>query len=217
MKTDTQLQHDVLAQLEWEPSIDASQIGVTAKDSVVTLTGSVYNYAAKMTAESVTKGVYGVMGVANDIAVKLPGGLERSDTDIAGAALNVLRWDVAVPDERIKVMVREGWVTLEGEVEWEYQRGHAENDVRNLVGVRGVTSKIVVKSHVKSGDVKQKIEAAFLRSAELDARRVSVQTHDGKVTLRGNVRSWAERDEAQKAAWAAPGVTEVTNCISVTP
>ena len=186
MKTDTQLQHDVLAQLEWEPSIDASQIGVTAKDCVVTLTGSVYNYAAKMTAERVTKGVYGVMGVANDIVVKLPGGLERSDADIAGAALNVLRWDVAVPDERIKVMVREGWVTLDGEVEWEYQRGHAENDVRNLVGVRGVTSKIVVKSHVKSGDVKQKIEAAFSwMPAALASRRMTARSHSEETSAHG--------------------------------
>jgi osmotically-inducible protein OsmY len=217
MKTDTQLQHDVLAQLDWEPSIDAAQIGVTAKESVVTLTGSVSTYAAKMTAERATKSVYGVKGVANDIEVKIPGTTRRSDTEIAAAALNALRWDAVVPDDRIRVTVRDGWVTLEGDAQWQYERDAAERDVRNLTGVRGVTNQMSLKSRAQPGEVKQKIEAAFKRSAELDARRVGVEARDGKVILHGNVRSFAEREEAQRAAWAAPGVVEVDNRLSVIP
>lgn len=216
MKTDSQLQHDVLAQLEWEPSVEASHIGVAAKDGVVTLTGSVATYAEKMRAEEVTKRLYGVLAVANDIEVKIPGSHVRNDSEIATAAVNALRWHTAVPDEKLKVTVRNGWVTLEGTVEWGFQREAAEDAVRPLTGVQGVVNRIVVKAPVKPTDVKQKIEAAFKRSAELDARRVGVEATDGKVTLSGHVRSWTEREEAQQAAWAAPGVTEVNNQLSVT-
>lgn len=216
MKTDLQLQRDVQEQLVWDPTVAASQIGVMAKDSVVTLTGSVPSYAEKLAAERVAKRFYGVRAVANDIEVKILGVCKRNDTDIAAAALAALQWDNSVPDERVKVTVRDGWITLEGEMEWQYQRKAAEEDVEHLIGVRGVTNKIVVKTKVKSGDVKQKIEAAFRRSVELDARRVGVEAQDGKVILHGNVRSWAERDEAVHAAWAAPGVTAVENHIIVT-
>jgi osmotically-inducible protein OsmY len=184
---------------------------------VVTLTGSVATYAEKMTAEQVTKRVYAVKAVANDIEVKMPGISQRTDADIAAAALSALKWDAAVPDDRIKVTVRGGWLTLEGTVEWQYQREAAERDVRSLLGVTGVTNQITVKSRVKPGDVKQNIEAAFRRNAEVDARRVRVEAHDGKVILHGNVRSWAEREQAQQGAWAAPGVSEVENRLTVTP
>jgi osmotically-inducible protein OsmY len=217
MKTDTQLQHDVMAELEWEPSVNASHIGVTAKDGVVTLTGSMDAYADKMIAERVAKRVYGVKAVANDIEVKIPGISQRTDADIAAAALNALKWDSTIPEDRIKVTVRSGWVTLEGQVDWWYQKQTAETIVRNLTGVTGLTSNISMKSRAKPGDIKRKIEDAFKRNAELDARRVSVETRDGKVILHGNVGSWAEREQAEKATWAAPGVSEVENHLTVTP
>jgi osmotically-inducible protein OsmY len=218
MKTeiDTRLQHDVLAELEWEPSIDASKIGVTANDGVVTLTGTVNRYVDKMTAERVAKRIFGVKALANDIDVKMLGSAERNDSDIAAAAVNALKWDVNVPINAIQVTVRNGWLTLEGEVEY-YQKEAAERAVRNLTGVKGVTNNVRVKARAKPGEVKDKIEAAFKRSAEIDARRISVEAQDGRVILRGQVHSWSERDEAQQAAWSAPGVTAVENHLTVSP
>jgi osmotically-inducible protein OsmY len=217
MKSDTQLQHDVLAELEWEPSIEASQIGVAVKDGVVTLTGSVTQFSEKMTAERAAKRIYGVKAVANDIEVRLPGLGERSDADIASAAVSALAWNAIVPADRIKVTVRQGWITLEGNLDWGYQRDAAERSVRDLMGVKGVTTSITVTPRLKPGEVKNKIEAALRRSAEIDARRISVETRDGKVILHGSVRSWVEREEAQQAAWSAPGVCAVENHIRVMP
>ena len=213
---DTKLQHDVLAELEWEPTVDASKIGVTAKDGVVTLTGSVPTYAQKTVAERAVKRVYAVKAVANDITVKLAGG-EPNDTDIATAAVNMLKWNTRVPKDRVKVAVRNAWVTLDGEVDWWHQKDAAEHAVRNLAGVVGITNDIKVKAHVKPGDVRGSIEAAFKRSAEIDARRIGIEAHDGKVTLYGSMHSWAEHQQAQAAAWSAPGVTTVENHIKVNP
>jgi osmotically-inducible protein OsmY len=188
-ESDTKLQHNVLRELEWDPSIDASKIGVTANNGVITLTGSTASYFEKMTAERVAKRLYGVKAVANDISVKLPGGAERTDPDIAAATLNALKWNPSVPEDRIKVTVRNGWVTLEGEVEWWYQHDAAERAVHNLAGVRGVTNDLNIRTLVNPSDVKGKIEAAFKRSAEIDARRISVEASDGKVILSETRRS----------------------------
>jgi osmotically-inducible protein OsmY len=213
---DAKLQHDVLAELEWDPSVDASKIGVAAEDGVVTLTGSVPTYAQKAIAERAAKRVHAVKAIANDITVRLAGG-EPSDTDVATAAVNVLAWSTRVPQDRVKVAVRNGWVTLEGTVDWWHEKDAAERAVRDLAGVVGLTNDIEVKTHVKAGDVRGSIEAAFKRSAEIDARQIGVEAYDGKVILYGSVRSWAERRQAEKAAWSAPGVTAVENHLEVTP
>ena len=214
---DGTLQQDVLQELKWDPSIDATNIGVVVKDGVVTLTGYVNSFADKWAAEKAAKRVYGVQAVVSRIEVKLPGSSERTDEDIAHDAVAALRNNVSVPDDKIKVSVSDGWVTLEGEVDWQYQKSVAEDAVRYLRGVKGVVNLITVKPVASPTELKQRIEQAFKRSAEIDARRVSVDVDGGKVTLRGTVRSWAERDEAERQAWAAPGVWSVENEIRVEP
>jgi osmotically-inducible protein OsmY len=215
MGTELDLKHKILAELEWEPSIDAAHIGVAVTDSVVTLTGAVASYAEKLTAERATKRITGVRAVANDLEVRPAVPAQRNDTEIARAAVSALQWDIQVPHEKITVRVADGWVTLEGQVPYHYQKVAADGAVRRLTGVRGVSNTIIVKPAIQPGDVKARIEAAFRRSAELDARGIQVDAAGGKVTLRGNVRSWAERDEAERAAWAAPGVAEVDDQVRV--
>lgn len=217
MKSDSELKRDLENELQWEPSVNETHIGVTVKGGVVTLTGHVPSYAEKCGAEKAAKRVYGVKAVADELDVKLLGSNKHTDEDIAQACVSAFKSSYSVPDEKIKVVVSNGWVTLEGEVEWQYQREAAMNAVRYLAGVAGVSNSITVKAPVSPSDVKNKIEAAFKRSAEIDARRVSVEAQAGKVILHGSVRSWAERDEAQQAAWAAPGVTAVDNQLAVTP
>jgi len=215
--TDKELKEHVQNALDWEPSVDASDVGVSAHDGVVTLRGNVGSYVQKITAERVALRVYGVKAVANDLVVTLSRGFERTDTDIAQAAVAALKWNTAVPADRITVTVADGWLTLKGTLDWQYQKDGAARAVRDLTGVKGVINNIVVKSPVQAVDVREKIEAAFKRSAELDARRISVMAHAGKVTLSGNVHSWSERTEAERAAWAAPGVTQVEDLITVIP
>lgn len=213
---DINLRKDVVEELEWDPSIDARTIGVAVEDGIVALTGHVPSYAAKTNAERIVKRVHGVVGVANDIEVKLLSSLERDDVDIVRSAVNALEWNVSVPKDRIKVSVTKGWVKLDGNVEWYYQKRAAEETVLVLAGVRGVTNNIAVTSrHVRVEDVKGKIEAALKRSAEVDSKKIAVQATDGKVILTGTVRSWTERQDAVSAAWSAPGVRNVVDEIRV--
>jgi osmotically-inducible protein OsmY len=215
--TDKDLKRHIEDALNWEPSFDAADIGVSVDNGVATLRGDVASYAAKSTAERVTLGVYGVKAIANDLNVRLPGEYHRTDSDIAQAAVNALQWNTVVPADRVSVAVSNGWVTLKGNLDWQYQKDAAARAVRDLTGVLGVNNNIAVQPRVKSIDVRDKIEAAFKRSAEIDARRINVTATDGKVILSGNVRSWAERQEAERAAWAAPGVTQVDDRLSITP
>lgn len=215
--TDRELQQHIQSALDWEPSVQAADIGVSVENGVATLRGDVESFAEKEAAERVALHVYGVRAVANDLNVRIPTAAERSDSDIAQAALNALRWHTSVPEKNLTVVVRNGWITLSGAVDWQFQRDAAARAVRYLTGVRGVTNTITIHPSLKAGDVRGKIEEAFRRSAEIDARRVNVTVQDGKVVLSGNVRSFAERQEAEKAAWAAPGVAQVDDRLTIVP
>lgn len=215
MHANTELQRSVLAELDWDPRVDASQIGVAAVEGVVTLTGQVSSFPERIAAEEAVKRVLGVRGVANDLAVVLPGSIEHSDTELAQAAVLALQWDVLVPDDRITVEVAGGWLKLDGEVEREYQRTAAERAVRELEGLLGCENNIVVKPAVVQSTVKQHIEAALKRRAELDTRQLQVSFLDGEVTLKGTVHSWREHDDALNAAWGAEGVNAVTDELTI--
>ena len=211
--TDQEIQKDVLAELRWDAQVQPNEIGVSVKDGVVTLTGWVDSYLKKWSAEEAAHRVSGVRAVANDIEIKLS--TERTDGDIAAAAVNALEWDAFVPSEKVQVTVSKGWVTLKGDVEWQYQKEDAERVVRRLSGVKGITNLISVKPRITPSELKKKIENALVRNAEIDAGRITVEVQGNKAILKGTVRSWAEKEEAARAAWSAPGILSVDNRIMI--
>ena len=215
MKTDAQIQKDVMAQLNWEPFLETAEVGVAVKNGVVTLSGTVGSFAKKISAERAAKKVAGVKAVAEEIEVKFLNSDKKNDTEIAEAALNALKWHTALREDKIKIKVEKGWLTLEGEVEWEFQKNSALHMVENLKGVKGVINKITIEPKMKPNEVENKIREAFHRSATIDSERIHVETAGKKVTLTGKVRSWPEKRDAERAAWYAPGINEVDNRIEV--
>jgi osmotically-inducible protein OsmY len=211
--TDEEIQENVMDELKWDAKLQPNEIGVTVKDGIVTLTGWVDSFLKKWSAEDVTLKVSGVKAVANDLEVKLAS--ERTDADIAAAALRALEWDAFVPSDKVQVTVSKGWVTLKGEVEWQYQKQDAERVVRRLLGVKGVSNLITVKPRANPSELKKKIESALVRNAEVDANRLTVDVQGSKAILKGTVRAWAEKEEAERVAWSAPGITSVENRIAV--
>jgi osmotically-inducible protein OsmY len=216
MMNDKQLQQSVTEELAWDPSITSGHIGVTARNGVVTLSGHVPSYWEKRSAETAARRVKGVKAVVEEIKVQLSGGNLWTDEKIAARALEYLASDASVPKDQIKLTVEKGRVTLTGEVDWNYQKSAAEHDVQRLIGVVGITNEIKIKPHVQVYEVREKIEKALGRIAPFEAAAISIKTDGGKVTLGGNVRNWYERDLVEKAAWSAPGVTQVQDNIGVT-
>jgi osmotically-inducible protein OsmY len=218
-RTDEQIQTDVLEELRWDSRVQANEVGVTATEGIASLTGWVDSYSKKWAAERAAHRVRGVRAVVNDLEVRLPVAAERDDPDVAAAARRALEWDAFVPTERVEVTVSRGWVSLQGEVEWQYQKRAAERSVRRLSGVRGVTNLVTVRPRYRPepDDLRRRVADALIRSAETDAERLEIDVDDDRVILLGTVRAWAEKNEAERVAWSAPGVTAVDNRIMVDP
>ncbi|PAY10494.1 MULTISPECIES: BON domain-containing protein [Bradyrhizobium] len=217
MKSDSEIERDVLEELRWAPDLNAENIAVSVKDGVVTLAGFTRSYTDRLEAEAAAKRVAGVHAVANDIEVRLPEIDQRPDPDIARDAVAALKSQLPISHDKIKVIVKDGWITLEGSAEWQYQKTTAENAVRKIKGVKDVTNVIQLKPAVQPTDIQRKIQEAFKRSAEVDANRITVEAKGSEVILKGTVRSWTEREEAERVAWSAPGVTHVEDRIVVSP
>jgi osmotically-inducible protein OsmY len=217
MRSDSEIERDVREELKWDPDLDAEDVAISVKDGVVTMAGFTKSYSDRLEAERAAKRVPGVHAVANDIEVRLPSIDQRPDPDIARDAIASLKAQLPISHEKIKVVVKDGWLTLEGAVEWQYQKTTAENAVRKVKGVKGVTNVISVRPKVEPTDIQRRVQEAFKRNAEVDANRITVETHGSEVILKGNVRSWTEREEAERVAWSAPGVTYVDDRIVVSP
>jgi osmotically-inducible protein OsmY len=217
MRFDSEIERDVKDELQWDPDLDATNIAVSVKDGVVTLAGYVKSYTDKYEAEAAAKRVASVRAVANDLEVRLPSVDERPDPDIARDAVAAIKSQLPISSEHIKVVIKNGWVSLEGQVEWQYQRQTAEKAVRRIKGVKGVSNLIQLGPRAQPEDIKRKIQEAFKRNAEVDANRIMVETNGSEVILKGTVRSWVEREEAERVAWSAPGVTKVEDRIAVSP
>jgi len=217
MKNDLEIQQDVMNQLKWNPFLKASEIGVSIKNGIVTLSGQVDSYAQKIEAEHTVRKVAGVKAIAEDIEIGVSPSYRKSDTEIAASVLNALKWHSAVPEDKLEVKVEDGIVTLGGEVEWEYQRNSARNSVVNLVGVRSVINNIAIKPKASASDVKSKISSALLRTATIDAERIFVEVVGNKVILKGKVRSYTEKEDAEEAAWFAPGIATVESHLELIP
>jgi len=217
MRSDSEIERDVREELKWDPDLNADDIAVSVKNGVVTLAGFVPSYSDRLEAEAAAKRVAGVLAVANDLEVRLPAIDQRPDPDIARDAVAALKAELPISYDRIKVIVKDGWITLEGAVEWQYQKTTAENAVRKEKGVKGVTNVIRVKPKIEPSELQRKIMEAFKRNAELDANRITVEANGSEVILKGTVRSWIEREEAERVAWSAPGVTKVEDRIVVSP
>jgi osmotically-inducible protein OsmY len=217
MKSDSEIERDVRDELRWDPDLNADDIALSVKNGVVTLAGFTPSYSDKFEAEAAAKRVAGVLAVANDIEVRLPAIDQRPDPDIARDAVAALKAQLPISYDRIKVIVKNGWVYLEGAAEWQYQKSTAEIAVRKVKGVKGVTNSIALKPQVKPSDIQRKIQEAFKRSAEVDANRITVEANGSEVVLKGTVRSWIEREEAERVAWSAPGITKVEDRIVVSP
>lgn len=215
MKTDVQLQEDVLDELKWEPMLRPSEIGVAVKDGIVTLSGYVSDYSKKLAAEKAVKRVKGVKAVAEDIEVRLPYETLKNDEEIAREVVNALKWNINVPDDKVSVKVDNGWVTLDGELEYQYQRSATLNAVQNLLGVNGVINLIKLKPALSSSIIKSNIRKALERNADLEADEIIIDASDSTVTIKGKVHSWSEKSEAERAVWATPGVARVVNSLEI--
>ncbi|MCS3928870.1 osmotically-inducible protein OsmY [Bradyrhizobium elkanii] len=217
MKSDSEIERDVREELKWDPDLDAEDIAVSVKNGVVTLAGFTKSYADRREAEAAAKRVAGVLAVANDIEVRLPAIDQRPDPDIARDAVAAMKSALPISYDRIKAIVKGSWITLEGAVEWQYQKSTAEAAVRKVKGVKGVTNVITVKPKVEPSELQRKIMEAFKRNAEVDASRITVEANGSEVILKGTVRSWIEREEAERVAWSAPGITRVDDRIVISP
>jgi len=215
MKSDTELQRDVSEELKWDPRVVDDEIGISVRSGVVTLTGSVPSFAQKLAAVEAVERVAGVRAVAQELSIKAADAFQQSDTELAHQILNTLAWDIEVPHQNIKARVENGWVTLEGEVDWQFQRTAAERVVRYLIGVKGVSNLLTIKSRVSKFDVAQHIKDALRRSADADSKKIQVDASGGKVILSGTVRSWSEKADAERAAWNTSGVTAVEDRLAI--